>query len=104
MTGCARGYCDRRLKVSINSTSYKRSDKSYKCLYGDRIRKVSINSTSYKRSDALHIEIEGRKFSDVSINSTSYKRSDVPVVDIGKATVREALFPLIPLPIKEAIY
>ena len=35
---------------------------------------VSINSTSYKRSDSEDIQTE--KAGEVSINSTSYKRSD----------------------------
>jgi hypothetical protein len=61
---------------------------------------VSINSTSYKRSDHKNIDRIYIDSKSVSINSTSYKRSDGK--DKNKAFSRNA-FPLIPLPIKEAI-
>ena len=67
-------------------------------------RKVSINSTSYKRSDLptylvrLNGELERVR---VSINSTSYKRSDFAVFQAQQPA--PIPFPLIPLPIKEAI-
>ncbi len=61
---------------------------------------VSINSTSYKRSENRDEGLLPTTGQAVSINSTSYKRSvtqDQFRGNIGK------LFPLIPLSIKEAI-
>ena len=65
---------------------------------------VSINSTSYKRSDYRSIPNDSRfkNIPEVSINSTSYKRSDLIIVFIAIA-LGLILFPLIPLLIKEAI-
>ena len=85
--------------VSINSTSYKRSDISTSLLLGTEAsmfpliplpikeamvycgreemeEEVSINSTSYKRSDLKVMQIAVCSSYPVSINSTSYKRSD----------------------------
>jgi hypothetical protein len=61
---------------------------------------VSINSTSYKRSDKLKLSPMFMVYL-VSINSTSYKRSDKYNQDFGQELILE--FPLIPLPIKEAM-
>ena len=139
-------------KVSINSTSYKRSDCQFKlirntwrccekfplipllikeAMIGQATNlvlsddsKVSINSTSYKRSDdpsnftgnflmsfplipllikEAIIKTDCSKFpsESVSINSTSYKRSDSN--NSFPAATNLQTFPLIPLLIKEAI-
>ena len=90
-----------QLDVSINSTSYKRSDKP-RGATSLNIPSVSINSTSYKRSDQnLVNELLAGGMYCVSINSTSYKRSDL---QYAPRKVLELLkFPLIPLLIKEAI-
>ena len=62
--------------VSINSTSYKRSDLSFS-MPERRLKVVSINSTSYKRSDLKLATVKVLVSFLVSINSTSYKRSDL---------------------------
>ena len=65
---------------------------------------VSINSTSYKRSDfPYHNQIKIRKYKFVSINSTSYKRSDAAAASVVAAD-KVVEFPLIPLLIKEAMF
>ncbi len=69
-------------------------------------KSVSINSTSYKRSDGaisfLNVQpTEATPSSRVSINSTSYKRSDQHDPHSYNRII--VTFPLIPLPIKEAI-
>ena len=88
-------------EVSINSTSYKGSDGKFAVVYGFKSNHVSINSTSYKGSDPLII-LQRSSFMNkkVSINSTSYKGSDQDWLGI---TPKKMMFPLIPLPIKEAI-
>ena len=52
----------------------------YKPTYSKVVEVISINSTSYKRSDYLtkeHYSIVAVPTGFISINSTSYKRSDV---------------------------
>ena len=65
------------------------------------IDQVSINSTSYKRSDNLLAKGDLFAHEIVSINSTSYKRSD-PHLQHLQSQNQKYQFPLIPLPIKEA--
>ena len=62
-----------------------------------------VRNVGYKRSDEL-VKDKSRQpvlVEVVSINSTSYKRSDLGVGVAIAAVIKK--FPLIPLPIKEAI-
>jgi hypothetical protein len=87
--------------VSINSTSYKGSGYYNRTFLEGEFQgyDVSINSTSYKGSGQPRILPE-ELHTIVSINSTSYKGSGLD--PSGKLVFVEE-FPLIPLPIKEAV-
>ncbi len=65
--------------------------------------RVSINSTSYKGSGIAPTNSACKTLKKaVSINSTSYKGSGVKLLRVD-ITAEYSKFPLIPLPIKEAV-
>ncbi len=64
---------------------------------------VSINSTSYKGSGSTSESLPTSTLTGVSINSTSYKGSGNGEFNFKGVPDDNVMFPLIPLPIKEAV-